>query len=47
MTHHFTHNSQHLNPRPDPDFVFEFTAYEDLADGQRWSTWLDVEPPPW
>jgi RIO kinase 1 len=28
----------------DPRFVFEFTAYDDLADGQRWSTWLDVEP---
>jgi len=28
----------------DPRFVFEFTAYDDLDDGQRWSTWLDVEP---
>ncbi|WP_408896107.1 serine protein kinase RIO [Nocardioides sp. R1-1] len=28
----------------DPRFVFEYTAYDDLDDGQRWSTWLDVEP---
>jgi RIO kinase 1 len=29
----------------DPQFVFDFVAYDDnLADGQRWSTWLDVEP---
>jgi RIO kinase 1 len=28
----------------DPSFVFDFTAYDDLDDGQRWSTWLDVEP---
>ncbi|WP_435771674.1 serine protein kinase RIO [Nocardioides sp. SYSU DS0651] len=28
----------------DPRFVFDFTAYDDLAEGQRWSTWLDVEP---
>ena len=28
----------------DPSFVFEFNAYDDLGDGQRWSTWLDVEP---
>jgi RIO kinase 1 len=28
----------------DPSFVFEFNAYDDLEDGQRWSTWLDVEP---
>lgn len=27
----------------DPRFVFDFTAYDDLADGQRWSTWLSVE----
>ncbi|WP_203336811.1 serine protein kinase RIO [Nocardioides limicola] len=26
---------------PDP---FTFVPYDDLADGQRWSTWLDVEP---
>ncbi|GAA1521368.1 serine protein kinase RIO [Nocardioides humi] len=28
----------------DPRFVVAFEAYDDLADGQRWSTWLDVEP---
>jgi RIO kinase 1 len=29
----------------DPSFVFDFSAYDDLADdGQRWSTWYDVEP---
>ena len=28
----------------DPSFVFDYTAYDDLAEGQRWSTWLDVEP---
>src|SRR4051794_6616472 len=28
----------------DPDFVFDFHSYDDLADGQRWSTWLSVEP---
>jgi RIO kinase 1 len=31
-------------PDLDPSFVFEFEAYDDLADGQRWSTWLSVEP---
>jgi RIO kinase 1 len=30
----------------DPSFVFDFEAYDDLADddSQRWSTWLNVEP---
>ena len=28
----------------DPRFVFDFTAYDDPDDGQRWSTWLSVEP---
>lgn len=28
----------------DPEFVFDFVAYDDLGDGQRWSTWADVEP---
>lgn len=27
----------------DPRFSFDFVAYDDLADGQRWSTWTDVE----
>lgn len=28
----------------DDRFVFDFRVYDDLADGQRWSTWLSVEP---
>jgi RIO kinase 1 len=28
----------------DPSFVFDFRSYDDLEDGQRWSTWLAVEP---
>jgi RIO kinase 1 len=28
----------------DARFVFEFRSYDDLGDGQRWSTWLRVEP---
>jgi RIO kinase 1 len=36
-------SGQHLSD-PDPSFVFDFEAYDDLPDGQRWSTWLSVEP---
>jgi RIO kinase 1 len=28
----------------DPNFRFDFQAYDDLDDGRRWSTWGDVEP---
>jgi RIO kinase 1 len=28
----------------DERFVFDFRAYDELEDGQRWTTWLDVEP---
>jgi RIO kinase 1 len=28
----------------DPAFVFDFRSYDDPDDGQRMSTWLDVEP---
>ncbi|MFF3242333.1 hypothetical protein ACFYWY_01060 [Streptomyces sp. NPDC002870] len=28
----------------DDRFVFDFRSYDDLEDGQRWSTWLGVEP---
>ncbi|THV18001.1 serine/threonine protein kinase [Nocardioides caeni] len=28
----------------DERFVVDFVAYDDLDPGQRWSTWLDVEP---
>ncbi len=30
-------------PPIDPSFVFDFAAAEDPGEGQRWSTWLDVE----
>ena len=33
-----------LHDRLDPAFVFDFQTFDDLEDGQRWSTWLDVEP---
>lgn len=32
------------DPQLDPRFTFDFVAYDDLGDGQRWSTWLDIEP---
>lgn len=28
----------------DPAFVFDFRAYDEVGEGQRWSTWLSVEP---
>ncbi len=28
----------------DPFFVFDFRATDDPGDGQRWSTWLSVDP---
>jgi RIO kinase 1 len=28
----------------DPSFVFDFQSYDELGDGQRWSTWMSVEP---
>jgi RIO kinase 1 len=39
-------NNRHegTDPQLDPSFVFDFVAYDDLAPGQRWSTWLTVEP---
>jgi RIO kinase 1 len=50
MSHDSRHHSS--EPRPsdpaadlDERFVFAFRPYdEDLQDGQRWSTWLEVEP---
>ncbi|MFD3515367.1 serine protein kinase RIO [Streptomyces sp. NPDC058657] len=44
-----TEPSPYVRPKPDLSdlddrFVFDFHAYGDLADGQRWSTWLSVEP---
>lgn len=44
MSHDFTQLPEHDLTDLDPSFVFDFQAYDDLADGQRWSTWLDVEP---
>src|SRR6185503_3413165 len=41
ISHDFT---QHDLSDLDPSFVFDFQKYDDLPDGQRWSTWLDVEP---
>jgi len=42
----FTDSYTHVDPLSgvDPSFVFDFHAYDDLDDGQRWSTWLSVEP---
>lgn len=34
----------HDDAAPDPAFVFDFRTYDDLDEGRRWSTWLDVEP---
>jgi RIO kinase 1 len=28
----------------DPGFTFDFRTYDELGDGQRWTTWFDVEP---
>ena len=28
----------------DPFFVFDFHSYDEPDDGQRWTTWFDVEP---
>ena len=48
MSSDFTHRFPELEAEPelelDPSFVFQFEAYDDLGDGQRWSTWLAVEP---
>ncbi len=32
------------HPAIAPEFVFDFSATDEPGDGQRWSTWLDVEP---
>ncbi|MGI8522169.1 MAG: serine protein kinase RIO [Nocardioides sp.] len=52
MSFDFTGHDEWLTPAPptdpltgiDPSFVFDFDSYDDLDDGQRWSTWLDCEP---
>ena len=28
----------------DPSFTFQFRSYDEIGDGQRWTTWFDVEP---
>jgi len=33
-----------LDAGPDPAFVFDFRAYDEPEAGQRWTTWLEVEP---
>ena len=44
MTHDAPSPFTDDEPELDPSFVFDFEAYDDLGDGQRWSTWLSVEP---
>jgi RIO kinase 1 len=46
MSFDFPHHPQPDLPALDPEFVFEFRAYDDDLDprSQRWSTWLSVEP---
>ena len=46
-SHDASEASHHPDPLADidPAFVFDFQASDDVADdGQRWSTWLTVEP---
>ena len=38
------HESTQDIPEIDPAFVFDFQQYDEVGDGQRWSTWLSVEP---
>ncbi|WP_395658330.1 serine protein kinase RIO [Nocardioides sp.] len=33
-----------IDPAIDPAFVFDFRTYDEVGEGQRWSTWLSVEP---
>ena len=41
-----TDSYTHVDPLSgvDSSFVFDFQTYDDLEDGQRWSTWMSVEP---
>jgi RIO kinase 1 len=41
-----TDSFTHVDPLSgiDSSFVFDFRSYDDLEDGQRWSTWMSVEP---
>lgn len=38
------HDLEGAEPQLDPSYLCDFVAYDDLAPGQRWSTWLSVEP---
>jgi RIO kinase 1 len=42
----FTDSNTHVDPLSgiDSSFVFDFETYDELEDGQRWSTWMSVEP---
>jgi RIO kinase 1 len=42
----FTDSYRHVDPLTgiDPSFVFDFQTYDELESGQRWSTWMSVEP---
>ena len=42
MSHDFSQDPH--DPDLDPRFVFDFQTYDDVAEGQRWTTWFDVEP---
>ncbi len=35
---------ENLSPDLDPRFVFDYRSYDEVEPGQRWSTWLSVEP---
>jgi len=41
-----TDSYTHVDPLSgiDESYVFDFRAYDDLDEGRRWSTWLEVEP---
>jgi RIO kinase 1 len=41
---HDTSTSTSTSTDLDPRFVFDFRAFDDPGDGQRFSTWLSVEP---
>jgi RIO kinase 1 len=43
-TNHTAPGEDHTGSDLDPRFVFDFRAYDDPADGQRFSTWSSVEP---
>jgi RIO kinase 1 len=43
MSHDFTQDLSRSTDI-DPAFVFDFRQYDEVGDGQRWSTWLSVEP---